>query len=194
MVFSSEIFLFLFLPLFMAGYYLTPVAHRSWAILVGSYVFYGWWRLDFLLLLAGTTIFAFVIGNQIARRDGKSAKRFLFLGVAGCLFVLGTFKYLNFFIDSLVALVGKTPQEVGVHWHIILPIGISFYIFQAISYLVDVYRKDAEPAENFTDFAAYIALFPQLIAGPILRYKDLAAQFRTRDHSLDDLTLASAGF
>jgi alginate O-acetyltransferase complex protein AlgI len=97
--------------------------------------------------------------------------------------VLAIFKYLNFFIDSFAILLGTTPEGLGVHWHLLLPIGISFYVFQCVSYIVDVYRKDAEPARNVVDFCAFIALFPQLIAGPILRYKDLADQFVEREHS-----------
>jgi alginate O-acetyltransferase complex protein AlgI len=195
MIFASEIFLFLFLPLFLAGYFATPMRHRSLAILIGSYVFYGWWRVDFLLLLIGTTIFTFAMGQQIARhRESPKARFALTIGVAGCLAVLACFKYLNFFVESFAALLAKTPEDMGWHWHIILPIGISFYVFQAISYLVDVYRGDARPANNFVDFAAFIALFPQLIAGPILRYKDMEAQFQSRSHSLDGFTAGLTRF
>jgi alginate O-acetyltransferase complex protein AlgI len=101
---------------------------------------------------------------------------------------------MNFFVESFAALLAKTPADMGWHWHIILPIGISFYVFQAISYLVDVYRGDARPAKNFVDFAAFIALFPQLIAGPILRYKDMEAQFQSRSHSLDGFTAGLTRF
>lgn len=127
MVFSSETFLFLFLPVFMAVYFLTPSRWRSLTILIGSYVFYGWWRMDFLLLLIATTGFAFWIGQRVAfYRALPLGRLYLTIGVIGCLGVLATFKYLNFFIDSATALVGKTPEEIGVHWRLILPIGISF--------------------------------------------------------------------
>ena len=195
MIFASEVFLFLFLPLFLAGYFATPQRHRSFAILFGSYVFYGWWRVDFLLLLVGTTAFAFALGQRIAKHEDRAkARRDLAIGVGGCLLVLACFKYLNFFADSFAALFAKTPAEMGWHWQIILPIGISFYVFQAISYLVDVYRGDAQPAKNLADFAAFIALFPQLIAGPILRYKDMEAQFQNRPHSLDAFTAGLSRF
>lgn len=195
MIFSSEIFLFLFLPLFLAGYFATPQRHRSLPILIGSYVFYGWWRVDFLLLLVGTTAFAFAMGQRIAKHKNRAkARRALAIGVGGCLLVLACFKYLNFFADSFAALFSKTPAEMGWHWQVILPIGISFYVFQAISYLVDVYRGDARPARNIVDFAAFIALFPQLIAGPILRYKDMEAQFQGRSHSLDAFTAGLTRF
>lgn len=188
MVFSSEAFLFLFLPCFLVGYYLTPKSLKSYTILAGSYAFYAWWRVDFLGLLFLTTVFAFLVGQKIGRYhtvDMKRARIWLWIGVAGCLSVLGVFKYLNFFIDSFAALLGTDADSLGIHWRLILPIGISFYIFQALSYLIDVYRGDARADAKFIDFAAFIALFPQLIAGPILRYKDLEDQFREREHSAE---------
>ena len=186
MVFSSETFLFLFLPAFLALYYLTPTRLRSYPILFGSYLFYAWWRVDFLGLLILTTAFAYVIGQKIDKHRGTHlGRRFLIIGLVGCLSVLGVFKYLNFFIDSFAAILGTDAEGLGIHWHLILPIGISFYVFQALSYLIDVYRGDATAKASFVDFAAFIALFPQLIAGPILRYKDLEDQFREREHSLE---------
>jgi alginate O-acetyltransferase complex protein AlgI len=184
MVFSSETFLFLFLPLFLALYYLTPFRFRSALILVGSYLFYGWWRFDFLVLLFLTTLWTYAIGHQVFANIGTHrAKVWCGIGVGGCLAVLGVFKYLNFFIDSFAALFGTTAAGLDIHWRLILPIGVSFYVFHCISYLVDVYRKDAKPPRSFFDFAAFIALFPQLVAGPILRFKDLAHQFERRSHS-----------
>lgn len=185
MVFSSETFLFLFLPLFLVVYYLTPTRGKSLVILFASYLFYGWWRFDFLLLLFFTTLWAFGIGLLIRNNIGtQRAQMWCTIGVIGCLGVLGVFKYLNFFIDSLADLVGTDAAGLGVHWRLILPIGVSFYVFHSISYLVDVTRRDADATLNFFDFAAFIALFPQLVAGPILRFKDLADQFRHRTHSL----------
>lgn len=186
MVFSSESFLFLFLPVFLAVYYATPARLRSYPILAGSYLFYAWWRVDFLGLLFLTTAFAYLVGQKIALHRGtRRGKTYLTVGVVGCLGVLGVFKYLNFFIDSFAALLGTDTAGLGIHWRLILPIGISFYTFQALSYLIDVHRGDAKADANFIDFAAFIALFPQLIAGPILRYKDLEDQFRERDHSIE---------
>ena len=185
MVFSSETFLFLFLPLFLAIYYLTPARGRSMVILFASYLFYGWWRFDFLLLLFLTTLWTFCIGLMIRQTlDTPRARIWCTIGVAGCLAVLGVFKYLNFFIDSFAELIGTDAAGLGVHWRLILPIGVSFYVFHSISYLVDVTRKDAEATLKFFDFAAFISLFPQLVAGPILRFKDLADQFTHRTHSL----------
>ncbi|MBW7470396.1 MBOAT family O-acyltransferase [Marinobacter sp. F4218] len=196
MVFSSNIFLFLFLPAFLGLYYLTPFRYRSLVILIGSYAFYAWWRVDFLLLFVGVTLWNYVIGNQIYRSGlgTKAAKRWVALGITGDLATLGYFKYANFGVDSLNQLLvglGSQPLELA---NIILPIGISFYIFQAISYVIDVYRGDTEPTRRFIDFAAFIALFPQLIAGPVLRYKDLAGQFAHRTHTLDKFAEGASRF
>ncbi len=184
MVFSSAIFLFLFLPVFFSVYYLAPERFRSLVILVGSYIFYGWWRVDFLLLFVAVTGWNYFFSKQIVK-EGKDTrkKRLLVIGIAGNLLTLGYFKYAGFGVDSmnyLLEQVGMNPIILGT---VILPIGISFYIFQAVSYLIDVYRGDAPISRSFTDFAAFIALFPQLIAGPVLRYKDLARQFSEREHS-----------
>ncbi len=186
MVFSSGIFLFAFLPLFLTVYYLTPYRFKSITILIGSYVFYAWWRVDFVLLFAGVTLWNHMMAKMICRYDGTNlSKKILILGVAGNLLTLGFFKYFNFGVDSFnMALEAAGFNPISA-MQIILPIGISFYIFQAISFLIDVYRKDAPPAKNFWDFAAFISLFPQLIAGPVLRYKDLAGQFENRVHNME---------
>jgi len=183
MVFSSNIFLLGFLPLFLSIYYLTPLRFRSLPILIGSYIFYAWWRVDFTLLFAGVTLWNYIIFLQI--KKDKSAKRWMQVGVAGNLLVLGVFKYFNFGVDSLNLALNEVGMNSIEAMKFILPIGISFYIFQAISFLIDVTRKDAPHPKNFWDFAAFISLFPQLIAGPILRYKDVAEQFHSRIHSLD---------
>ncbi|MCV2884907.1 MBOAT family protein [Aestuariibacter sp. AA17] len=193
MVFSSSIFLFAFLPVFLAIYYATPFRYRSFVILIGSYAFYAWWRIDFLLLFVLVTLWNYVIGIQMHKHldsNPSIAKRWLAIGVTGDLLTLGYFKYANFGIESLNAMLATINSEPLPLANVILPIGISFYIFQAISYLVDVHRKDTPPTKRFIDFAAFIALFPQLIAGPVLRYKDLAHQFEHREHSF---ALFSAG-
>jgi alginate O-acetyltransferase complex protein AlgI len=195
-VFCSNIFLFLFLPAFLALYYLTPFRFKSALILLASYAFYAWWRLDFLLLFFGVTLWNYFIGMAIGRAGARSvqARRWITLGIAVDLMTLGYFKYANFGVDSLntvLASVGAQPLPLG---EVLLPIGISFYIFHAISYIVDVYRGDAQPSRKFADFAAFIALFPQLVAGPVLRYKDLAAQFAARTHTLDKFAEGSARF
>jgi alginate O-acetyltransferase complex protein AlgI len=177
MVFSSNIFLFAFLPVFLAIYYLTPVKYRSVTILVGSFAFYAWWRVDFMFLFLAMTVWNFEIQKRIT---ATGSARWLQAGIIGNLLVLLVFKYLNFGIDSMNALLGDTIPALNI----ILPIGISFYIFHGISFLVDIYKKDAPAPRSFWDFAAFMALFPHLIAGPVLRYKDLAEQFRARPHDM----------
>ena len=186
MVFSSNIFLFAYLPLFLLCYYLVPFRARSALILAFSYAFYAWWRPEFLGLLVGVTAgsygFALAIG---AAEDERRRYRLLAAGVALNLLALGYFKYANFGIDSLNVLLAGMGINAVEFTHVILPIGLSFYIFHAISYLVDIYRRDAQPSRNFLDFAAFIALFPHLVAGPVLRYHLLAEQFRSRVHSFE---------
>jgi alginate O-acetyltransferase complex protein AlgI len=196
MVFSSNVFLFLFLPLFLAAYYLSPERWRAWVIVAGSALFYAWWRVDFLLLFAAVTLWNYAAGLRIAAHGPRTAgaKRWLIAGVAADLAVLGCFKYANFGVDSLNALLaaaGTTPFE----WtRILLPIGISFYIFESISYVADVYRGDTRPARRFVDFACFVSLFPHLIAGPVFRYKDLASQFVARTHTVDKFAEGAVRF
>jgi len=195
MVFSSAIFLFLFLPVFIGLYYLTPVKFRSLTILVGSYVFYGWWRLDFLFLLIAVTLGNHLCAKQIVKHEDTSrGRRMMQIGVVGNLLILGVFKYFNFGVDSMNAIFEQSGLNSFEALRFILPIGISFYIFQSISFLIDVYRKDAPPAKGFIDFAAFTSLFPQLIAGPVLRYKDLADQFKERDHTMDKFSEGASRF
>lgn len=195
MVFSSNLFLFAFLPLFLACYYLTPWRARSALILLFSYTFYAWLRPDFLTLLIGVTGFSYSVALAIEASAEQSRRhRLLVAGVSINLLALAYFKYANFGIDSLNAgllALGLPTVEFG---RVLLPIGLSFYIFHAISYLVDIYRREAPPARNLIDFAAFIALFPHLVAGPVLRYHLLAEQFRNRDHTLERFARGCALF
>jgi alginate O-acetyltransferase complex protein AlgI len=174
-VFTSTVFLFLFLPLFLTAYALLPPRRRTAAIVIGSYAFYAWWRPDFALVFALSTVLAIAAGRAVARGRGTAAgRRALVWGVGAQLATLAYFKYADFGIASLNALltgVGVRPLPL---LEVVLPIGISFYVFQAISYVADVARRDAPDDARAVDVAAYIALFPQLIAGPIVRYKTIA--------------------
>jgi alginate O-acetyltransferase complex protein AlgI len=175
-VFTSTVFLFLFLPAFLVVYAALPARRRTIAIVVGSYVFYAWWRPDFALVFAGATALAILAGRGAAAWRGTPRARFALIGgVAGLLGTLAYFKYADFGVASLNALL----EAVGVRplplLEVVLPIGISFYVFQAISYVADVARGDAPDDARPIDVAAFIALFPQLIAGPIVRYKTIAA-------------------
>jgi len=184
MVFSSAFFLFAFLPVFLLAYYATPFRWRSALILAFSYAFYAWWRPDFLALLVGVTLGSYWIALAMgATQDEGKRKRWVSFGVAANLAALAYFKYANFGVDTLNALLAAAGAQPLAFAHVLLPIGLSFYIFHAISYLVDIYRREAEPTRDVVDFAAFIALFPHLIAGPMLRYHLLAEQFRAREHS-----------
>lgn len=195
MIFSSAIFVFGFLPLFLTAYYCVPKSARSVMILIGSYAFYGWWRIDYLVVVFGMSaisyLAAFVAYTAHTQAVRKWAVR---LGVCFDLAVLGYFKYTMFVMSGLADLsVAMGGADITVP-AIILPIGISFHTFQSISYIIDVARKDAPPARNFIDFLAFGSLFPQLIAGPVLRYKDLADQFANRTHTAEKFLQGVARF
>jgi alginate O-acetyltransferase complex protein AlgI len=185
MVFTSNLFLFVFLPIFLGAYYLLPFRYRSALILVFSYVFYGWWRPDFAILLGAVTVGTYLL-TLLMESPSWRPRRFtvLSIGVSLNLGALAYFKYFNFGVDSFNVIVGWFGLSPFEFTRVILPIGLSFFIFQAISYMVDVYRGDAPKTENLFDFAAFISFFPQLVAGPVLRYQPLADQFHHREHSL----------
>lgn len=190
MVFSSALFLFAFLPAFIAIYYVVPVRARNLWIVVASLAFYGWWKAAYLALVLAIAAVTFVAGHFAhAGARGSAARRkwAVRLGVSSILGCLIWFKYSYFLGDifdrtagQLLALQGHGGLQLP---DIILPIGISFLTFQSISYILDVARGDAPPARNLVDFLAFSLLFPQLIAGPILRYKDLSEQLSHRAHS-----------
>lgn len=198
MIFASNVFLFLYLPVFLLVYFLARPAWRSSVIVAASYLFYAWWRPDFLLLFVGITYWNFWFGLRIRQRqeagNRQAASRLLWLGVIGNLATLGYFKYANFGAEVLAALLAPLGINTFTLEHILLPLGISFYVFHALSYIIDIYRKDAEPTRNFIDFAAFVALFPHLVAGPILRYSQLAPQLRQRTHSLELFSIGVGRF
>lgn len=195
MIFSSNIFLFAFLPLFLGCYYLVPARFRSVLILVFSYIFYAWWRPDFLTLLVGVTVVSYGFALAIDAAEHESRRYgLLTAGVTLNLLALAYFKYANFGVESLNRLLAGLGFEAVEFTHVLLPVGLSFYIFHAISYLVDIYRREAPPARNLIDFAAFIALFPHLVAGPVLRYHLLAEQFRSRVHSFEKFSRGCAVF
>jgi hypothetical protein len=186
MVFTSHIFVFYFLPLVLAGYYALP-ARSTWRnawLLLTSYLFYGWWNPWFVLLMFFVTTVNYACGRLIAR-PGATARQRRAAVTAAIVVSLGLlcfFKYCGFFqtnLNHVLAAFGAGGVRV---WRIILPIGISFYIFHALSYAIDVYRGVAPAARSFADFACYIALFPQSIAGPIIRYNTIAHDLRDRSH------------
>jgi alginate O-acetyltransferase complex protein AlgI len=186
MVFTTHIFIFYFLPLFLAVYYLLPFKVRNLWITLASYVFYGWWEPWFICLMMFTTVMDFIWGKVVTRPGASVFQRKA--AVAACvatnLGFLGFFKYYVFTAENLnrlLLLVGAEPFNV---MRVILPIGISFYTFHSLTYVIDLYRGHATPAKSFTDFSAFVALFPDLVAGPIIRYKTLAAQLAAREHTV----------
>ena len=185
MIFSTPMFIFGFLPAFLLLYYVVPRSGRSPVILLASAVFYAWWRLDFLALVLAMAFGSYVCAAMANRAaSAQTRKAWVCLGVIGNLSVLGYFKYTNFVLGNADALWQALGRGEVTSPEIVLPIGLSFLTFQCISYVIDVARGDAPPARNIWDFLAFSTLFPQLIAGPVLRYKDLADQFQTRSHSL----------
>jgi alginate O-acetyltransferase complex protein AlgI len=196
MIFSTTIFLFVFLPFFLAGYYLLPFKIRSAWIVLGSWIFYGWWRIDFLGLMIAVTVWTFIIGRLMDRfkENASGMKLLVTIGVVLNLGVLAYFKYFNFGVDTVNFFLKSAGFSPVSPWRVILPIGISFYLFQATSYVIDVYRKDVPPAKRYIDLAAYISLFPQLIAGPIIRYKDINRQIESRSHTWEKFSKGAFRF
>jgi alginate O-acetyltransferase complex protein AlgI len=196
MVFTSSLFLFLFLPLFLAAYHLLPFRLRRFWLLAASWVFYGWWRLDFLALLLAVSTAAWLIGHWIAssRAKGARARSFLALGVTLFVGTLAYFKYVNFGIESANALLGGLGVGAIPLLDVLLPVGISFSTFKAISYLVDLYRGSLKAAGGWGEVALYIAVFPQIISGPIDRYGDLAPQLLRDARSLEDFGAGALRF
>jgi len=179
MLFNSLAFL-LFFPLVFIIYWAIPtkkVKLQNLVLLLASYVFYGWWDWRFLSLIAFSTLVDFFIGLAISKHEGRKRHFFLMISVFTNLGLLGVFKYFNFFIESFLAIgesIGYTPGFTTLN--IILPVGISFYTFQTMSYSIDIYRKEISPTKNFIAFASFVALFPQLVAGPIERASNLVPQ------------------
>jgi alginate O-acetyltransferase complex protein AlgI len=184
MVFSSITFLFYFLPIFIACYFLTPtVAGKNIVTLIFSLVFYAWGDPRFLSILLFAIVFNYAAAIAIDRRNGPARKSALGVAVAVNLLVLGIFKYSNFVTGNFAALLKPLGWDV-VRTNIELPLGLSFFTFHCLSYIIDVYRRRFGANRNPVDVALYISLFPQLVAGPIVRYKTVARQLDARRATL----------
>ena len=180
MLFSSIPFLYVFLPATLLLYFAAPRRMKNAVLLLCSLVFYGWGEPKYLILMLFSIAQGYLFGLLIEKYRGKTRSTvFFWLSVSLSLLLLAYFKYADFFLDSFRTVTGLPVPAL----QIALPIGISFYTFQILSYVVDVRRGDASAQKNPIDLAAYIAMFPQLIAGPIVRYTDVAAQLRTRTHT-----------
>ena len=179
MLFNSIVF-FVFLATFFLFYWFTyrNLKIQNILILLGSYIFYGWWDKKFLILILLSTLVDYFIGWYLASAKPKKAKVYLFISIFFNIGLLGFFKYYNFFVDSLVISLAHLGYQVDnlTTLNIILPVGISFYTFQTMSYTIDVYRGKLKPTKDFIAFAAFVAFFPQLVAGPIERATNLLPQ------------------
>ena len=195
MVFSSHIFIFYFLPAVLLCYYLLR-ARRNLFLLVASYVFYGWWNPWFIPLMFFATLVNYLGGHVISRAEPGSRRRRLALAasVTVSLSTLGFFKYFVFLQNNANAFIEVFGASALPVFQVTLPIGISFYIFQSMTYSIDVYRGQSPPVRSFSDFACFVSLFPQLIAGPIVRYNTVAGQLVNRRHSLEKFSSGVALF
>lgn len=188
MVFSSLLFLFMYLPIVLLIYYAVPFKYRNLFLFFANLVFYGWGEPIYVTLMLFSTVVDYTCGHFIDKyrtRNRKIAKTFLVLSMCINLGLLGFFKYAGFITDTLNATI---PFLNIPSIEVPLPIGISFYTFQTMSYSIDVYRNDAPVQRNIITFGTYVALFPQLIAGPIVRYKDIAYQLDHRKETLSSFT------
>lgn len=186
MVFSSHVFLFYFLPLVLLVYYLLP-RHRNAFLTFASYVFYGWWEPWFVLLMMTSTVLDFVCGQIISAPGASPFRRraALIAAISGDVGLLAFFKYYAFTAENLNRLLQLCDAGTLPVFAVILPIGISFYTFESMSYTIDVYRGIVKPARSFSDLACFISLFPHLVAGPIVRYNIIANQLAFREHTVE---------
>ena len=198
MVFSSHIFLFYFLPLSLLCYYCMPKRGKNVLLTGLSYLFYGWSNPLFTLLMFFSTVIDYYCGLVIGlARERKRRKTALLVSICSNLSLLGFFKYTGFAMESynqLFTLLGVDGFDPVPVIRFLLPLGISFYTFQSMSYTIDVYRRDGECVRSFLDFACFVSMFPQLVAGPIIRFQEVADQLVSRVHSWEKFARGVAFF
>ena len=183
MLFSGIPFLYYFLPAVMILYFLLPWKLKNAVLLLSSLFFYGWGEPKLLGLMVFTILLFWLCGLAMGRAEEQRQKKlWLMVSVVISVALLGLFKYADFFVGSFNSLTGMGIPML--RWA--LPVGISFYTFQCLSYTVDVYRGEVPPQRNILSFGAYVSMFPQLIAGPIVRYSDIARQLDSRTHSQEE--------
>lgn len=191
MLFSSIPFLYYFLPAVILVYFLAPRCLKNTVLLVSSLIFYGWGEPKYLFLMMATILLFYVCGVAIGKSINPKWKKFwLVISVVVSLSLLAVFKYADFFVSSFNQATGLSVPLL----RLALPIGISFYTFQSLSYTIDVYRGDVAYQKNPINLGAYVALFPQLIAGPIVRYIDVARELESRTHSWNEIALGIRRF
>lgn len=187
MVFSSIEFLFFFLPAVLVLYYLVTKGGKNWVLLLASLLFYAWGAPDFIFIFIASMLGNFFITRWMHNTSKpKRKKTLLTFSIILNLGILAYFKYMNFFLDNINLLLNLTNHNLISFTKIALPIGISFFTFQSLTYTVDVYRGVSKPLDKWNDYMLYIALFPQLIAGPIIRYNTIAEQLVHRDITMED--------
>ena len=195
MVFTSRIFLFCYFPAVLLVYYLLP-RHRNAFLTIVSYVFYGWWEPWFVVLMMFSTVLDYVCGGIIGSPGASQSRRrtALVAAICGDLGLLAFFKYYTFAAQNLNRLVEVVGGASLPLLQVTLPIGISFYTFESMSYTIDVYRGVTRPAKGFSDLSCFVSLFPHLVAGPIVRYNVLAEQIAKRNHTWEKFTSGVALF
>lgn len=194
MVFSSPIFLFLFLPFFLIVYYLVPDKIKNWVLLLFSILFYSWGEKLIVFVMLGSTVIDFFSAQYIEKGYRKMGLTISIIANLGFLFF---FKYFNFTFENFNAFLSFFDIQSEYLKNlpkIALPIGISFYTFQTLSYSIDVFRGDTKANRNFIEFATYVTMFPQLVAGPIVRYTDIAKELKKRNHNLSNFTIGVERF
>lgn len=192
MLFSSIPFLFWFLPCVLIFYFIAPRGLKNTVLLLSSLFFYGWGEPRYVVWIVVAILLGYIFGLFIERfrSHNKISKLLFILSVSSSLAILGYFKYVDFFIDNFNTMTGLSMPLL----QITLPVGISFYTFQILSYTIDVYRREVAAQKNLINLAAYVALFPHLIAGPIVRYSDIANQLKERTHSLEKIAVGIRRF
>ncbi len=180
MLFSSTLFLFLFLPIIFCLYFAVPFKYKNFILLVFSLIFYAWGEPVYVFLMIFSSLTDFICGRRVYENP-EGAKKWVLLSAVVNLSLLGFFKYSDFFIGIVNSVCGTSIPLLNLP----LPLGISFYTFQTMSYTLDIYRGEAKPQKSLASFIAYVSLFPQLIAGPIIRYQDVDEQLRYREHTWD---------
>jgi alginate O-acetyltransferase complex protein AlgI len=184
MVFSSSLFLFIFFPVFFGIYYLVPTNFKNGTIIIGSILFYMWGAREFVAIVIGTLVIDYILGRVIATKR-HHVKIYVALDIIMNIGILLYFKYTNFFFGNINAILERAMLNPFVFTQVILPVGVSFVIFQKMTYCLDIAKGIARPAENFFYLLEYLLIFPQIIAGPIVKYNELAEQIKQRELSWD---------
>lgn len=190
MVFSSTLFLLYFLPIFLLLYHIVPKSWKNYVILLSSILFYAWGAPKFLFVIFSAIIITFYLVKGISKTENKKKKNcFAFIAIFVNLGLLAYFKYANFFVDSINFLINSFGLKPMKWLEVALPIGISFYTFHSVTYVIDVYRKVHNPFEKLSNYMIYIMAFPHMIAGPIVRFNTIADQIVSRNETIDEKLL-----